>query len=52
MRKSRFGKSDTIEDSARCTVLVQPVLVDGNAITSRFIYDIPHFVDALVAQLI
>jgi hypothetical protein len=33
-------------------VLDQPVLVDGNVITSRFIYDIPQFVDAIVAQLI
>ena len=33
-------------------VLDQPVMVDGNVITSRFIYDIPQFVDAIVAQLI
>ena len=25
--------------------------VDENVITSRFIYDIPQFVDAIVAQL-
>ena len=28
-----------------------PVVVDENVITSRFIYDIPQFVDAIVAQL-
>jgi hypothetical protein len=33
-------------------VLDQPVMVDGNVITSRFIYDIPQFVDAIVVQLI
>ncbi len=33
-------------------VLDQPVVIDGNVITSRFIYDIPRFVDAIVAQLI
>ena len=33
-------------------VLDQPVMVDGNVITSRFIYNIPQFVDAIVAQLI
>jgi hypothetical protein len=33
-------------------VLDQPVVIDGNVITSRFIYDIPQFVDAIVAQLI
>jgi protease I len=27
------------------------VVVDENVITSRFIYDIPQFVDAIVAQL-
>jgi len=32
------------------TVLDQPVVVDENVITSRFIYDIPQFVDAIVAQ--
>jgi hypothetical protein len=26
-------------------------VVDENVITSRFIYDIPQFVDAIVAQL-
>jgi len=26
-------------------------VVDENLITSRFIYDIPQFVDAIVAQL-
>ena len=31
-------------------VLDQPVMVDGNVITSRFIYDIPRFGDAIVAQ--
>ena len=31
-------------------VLDQPVMVDGNVITSRFIYDIPQFGDAIVAQ--
>ena len=38
--------------NAGATVLDQPVVVDGNVITSRFIYDIPQFVDAIVAQLI
>jgi hypothetical protein len=33
-------------------VLDQPVVIDENVITSRFIYDIPQFVDAIVAQLI
>ncbi|WP_263350543.1 hypothetical protein [Acidicapsa acidisoli] len=33
-------------------VLDQPVVIDGNVITGRFIYDIPQFVDAIVAQLI
>jgi len=37
--------------NAGATVLDQPVVVDGNVITSRFIYDIPQFVDAIVAQL-
>jgi hypothetical protein len=32
-------------------VLDQPVMIDGNVITSRFICDIPQFVDASVAQL-
>jgi protease I len=30
----------------------QPVVVDENVITNRFIYDSPQFVDAIVAQLI
>jgi hypothetical protein len=33
-------------------VLDQPVVIDGNVITSRFIWDIPQFVDAIVTQLI
>ena len=33
-------------------VLDQPLVIDGNVITSHFIYDIPQFVDAIVAQLI
>ena len=33
-------------------VLDQPVVIDANVITSRFIWDIPQFVDAIVAQLI
>jgi hypothetical protein len=33
-------------------VLDQRVVIDGNVITSRFIWDIPQFVDAIVAQLI
>jgi protease I len=37
--------------NAGATVLDQPVVIDGNVITSRFIYDIPQFVDAIVAQL-
>jgi hypothetical protein len=36
--------------NAGATVLDQPVVVDENVITSRFIYDIPQFVDAIVAQ--
>jgi transcriptional regulator GlxA family with amidase domain len=36
--------------NAGATVLHQPVVVDGNVITSRFIYEIP--VEAIVAQLI
>lgn len=32
-------------------VVNEPVAVDGNVITSRFIYDIPQFVEAIVAQL-
>jgi protease I len=32
-------------------LLDQPVVVNENVITSRFIYDIPQFVDAIVAQL-
>ena len=31
-------------------VLDQPLVIDGNVITSRFIYDIPQFGDAIVAQ--
>ena len=37
--------------NAGATVLDQPVVVDENVITCRFIYDIPQFVDAIVAQL-
>jgi putative intracellular protease/amidase len=37
--------------NAGATVLDQPMVVDENVITSRFIYDIPQFVDAIVAQL-
>jgi protease I len=37
--------------NAGASVLDQPVVVDGNVISSRFIYDIPQFVDAIVAQL-
>ena len=33
-------------------VLDQRAVIDGNVITSRFIWDIPQFVDAIVAQLI
>jgi protease I len=36
--------------NAGATVLDQAVVVDENVITSRFIYDIPQFVDAIVAQ--
>ena len=32
-------------------VIDEPVAVDGNVITSRFIYDIPQFVAAIVDQL-
>jgi protease I len=38
--------------NAGATVLDQSVVVDGNVITSRFIYDMPQFVGAIVAQLI
>src|ERR1700719_2454374 len=37
--------------NAGATVLDQPVVVDENVITSRFIYDIPQFFDAIVTQL-
>ncbi|MHA6645357.1 DJ-1/PfpI family protein [Mesorhizobium sp. A623] len=37
--------------NAGATVIDQPVVVDGNVITGRFIYDIPQFVEAIVAQL-
>ena len=48
------GYWSIMEDMANAgvTVLDQPVVVDENVITSRFIYDIPQFVDAIVAQLI
>jgi hypothetical protein len=36
----------------RATVSDQPVVADGKVITSYFIYSIPQFVDAIVAQLI
>ena len=47
------GYWSIMEDMANAgaTVLDQPVVVDENVITSRFIYDIPQFVDAIVAQL-
>ena len=38
--------------NAGATVLDQPVVVDGSVVTSRFIFKIPQFVDAIVAQLI
>jgi hypothetical protein len=38
--------------NAGATVLDQPVVVDENTITSRFVYAIPQFVDSIVAQLI
>jgi protease I len=41
--------SNIFDRPADCTN--QPVVVDENVITSRFIYDIPQFVDAIVAQL-
>jgi len=37
--------------NAGATVLDQPVVFDGNVIASRFIYDNPQFVDAIVTQL-
>jgi protease I len=37
-----------MEDVANA--LDQAMVVDENVITSRFIYDIPQFVDAIVAQ--
>ena len=33
-------------------VLDQPLVIDGSVIKSPFIYDIPQFADAIVAQLI
>jgi protease I len=35
--------------NAGATVLNQPVVVDGNVISRRFIYEIPRFVDAIAA---
>jgi hypothetical protein len=35
----------------RFNELDRPVVVDENVIIGRFIYDIPQFVDAIVAQL-
>jgi protease I len=37
--------------NAGAEVLDEPVVVDENVITSRFIYDIPQFVDAIVERL-
>ena len=37
--------------NAGATVLDQPVVVVGNAFTSRFIYDIPQFVERLSLNL-
>jgi len=34
------------------TIYWSVTAIDGNVITSRFIYDLPQFVDAIVAQLI
>jgi protease I len=53
-RRKATGCWAMMEDlaNAGATVLDQPVVVDGNVIISRFIYDIPQFVDAIVAQFI
>lgn len=37
--------------NAGANVIDEPVAVDGNVITSRFIYDIPQFVGAIISQL-
>lgn len=37
--------------NAGAEVLDEPVVVDENVITSRFIYDIPQFVNAIVGKL-
>jgi protease I len=37
--------------NAGADVKDEPVVIDGNVITSRFIFDIPEFVEAIVAQL-
>jgi protease I len=39
-------------ENAGATVLDEPVVVDGNLITSRFPYDLPRMVKALVDQLV
>ncbi|MFL5260661.1 MAG: DJ-1/PfpI family protein [Hyphomicrobiales bacterium] len=38
--------------NAGATVIDEPVVVDGNLITSRFPYDLPRMIDALVKQLV
>lgn len=39
-------------ENAGATVIDEPVVVDGNLITSRFPYDLPRMVNALVTQLV
>jgi protease I len=38
--------------NAGATVIDEPVVVDGNLITSRFPYDLPRMIGALVKQLV
>lgn len=47
------GYWNIMEDmtNAGAEVLDEPVVVDENVITSRFIYDIPQFVNAIVGKL-
>jgi protease I len=37
--------------NAGATVIDEPVVVDGNVVTNRFIFDIPQFVEAIVTKL-
>jgi protease I len=38
--------------NAGATVVDQPVVIDGNVITGRFVYDLPDFLEALSAQMV